>query len=47
VPGSTVLSVGKDAWIASVSCPSAGRCAAGGAYMNASGAFEGFVVSQT
>jgi hypothetical protein len=32
IPGTAKLNVGGFAWIGSVSCPSAGNCAAGGAY---------------
>lgn len=47
VPGLRALNAGGYAYIGSVSCPSAGRCAALGTYKNASGAYEAFVVSQT
>jgi hypothetical protein len=46
-PGSDTLN--KDGWarITSVSCRSAGKCAAGGLYTDRSGHQQGFVVSQT
>jgi hypothetical protein len=47
VPGSGALNAGGDAYIGSVSCTSAGKCVALGAYKNASGAYQAFVVSQT
>ena len=47
VPGSGALNAGGDAGINSVSCPSAGNCAAGGLYADGSGHVQGFVVSQT
>jgi hypothetical protein len=43
VPGSA--SLGGNASVSSVSCPSAGRCAAGGSYTNGSGDTQAFVVS--
>ena len=47
VPGSGALNVGGDAELFSVSCASAGNCAAGGLYVDGSGHVQGFVVSQT
>jgi hypothetical protein len=47
VPGSGALNAGGDASVASVSCASAGNCAAGGFYTDGSGHLQGFVVSQT
>src|SRR5215470_14760668 len=46
VPGSGALNAGGDAGVNSVSCPSAGNCAAGGLYVDGSGHVQGFVVSQ-
>jgi len=46
VPGLAVLNGGGDALVRSVSCPSAGNCAAGGSYESADGHFHAFVVSQ-
>ena len=46
VPGSGALNAGGDAGVNSVSCPSAGNCAAGGLYVDGSGNVQGFVVSQ-
>ncbi|HEV2240004.1 MAG TPA: hypothetical protein VGR98_03095, partial [Streptosporangiaceae bacterium] len=47
VPGSGALNAGGNAQVASVSCASAGNCAAGGFYTDGSGHLQGFVVSQT
>ncbi len=47
VPGSGALNKGGDAAVNSVSCPSAGECAAGGGYVGRSGTGQGFVVSRT
>jgi hypothetical protein len=47
VPGSGALNAGGDASVASVSCASAGNCAASGFYTDGSGHFQGFVVSET
>jgi len=47
VPGSGALNKGGDAIVSSVSCPSAGICAAGGAYTDGSRHSQAFVVSQT
>jgi hypothetical protein len=50
VPGSAALNTGGDAQVSSLSCPSAGSCAAGGQYSlpgNQNGQpYEAFVVSQ-
>ena len=46
VPGSGTLNAG-DAKVTSVSCRSAGRCAAGGTYTDASGHTQAFVVNQS
>jgi hypothetical protein len=45
VPGLGVLNAGGNAFVGSVSCASAGNCAAGGTYAG-SGGNEGFVVSE-
>jgi hypothetical protein len=47
IPGSGALNAGGDAAVFSVSCPSAGNCAAGGFYKDASGQTQAFVVSET
>ena len=47
VPGSATLNAGGSAEIRSVSCAAAGTCGAGGDYLDGSGHFQGFVVSQT
>jgi hypothetical protein len=46
IPGSGTLNAGGDARVASVSCTSAGRCAAGGTYTDGSGNTQAFVVNQ-
>jgi hypothetical protein len=46
VPGSGALNKGGFAFVGSVSCASAGKCAAGGIYTDGSGRFQAFVVSQ-
>jgi len=48
VPGTAALNSGKNpgAWVNSVSCGSAGNCAAGGFYTDASGARQAFVASE-
>jgi hypothetical protein len=46
VPGLAALNVGGFAQVLSVSCASAGNCAAGGLYLYASGHPQGFVVSE-
>jgi len=45
VPGTAALNAGGQAAITSVSCSPAGYCSAGGAYLNASGQQQAFVVS--
>jgi hypothetical protein len=47
MPGSATLNVGGKAGITSVSCASAGNCAAGGYYTDGSGHTHAFVVSET
>jgi hypothetical protein len=47
MPGSGALNVGGSAGVNSVSCPSAGNCAAGGLYVDGSDHDQGFVSSQT
>ena len=47
VPGSGILNVGGNAAIFSVSCRSAGNCAAGGTYEDSALANQAFVVSET
>ena len=47
VPGTAALNAGGRAAIASVSCPAAGDCSAGGYYANSSGVQQGFVVNET
>ncbi len=47
VPGSRLLNGGDVAGVDSVSCASAGNCAAGGSYMNAAGDTEAFAVNET
>jgi hypothetical protein len=46
VPGSAVLNAGVDAGIGSVSCASAGNCAAGGYYRDSAGHYQAFVVDE-
>ncbi len=50
VPGTAALNAGGEAGVASVSCVSAGNCAAGGSYTEAVGGFQGsgqaFVVDE-
>jgi hypothetical protein len=46
VPGLGILNAGGDAHINSVSCSSAGNCAAGGSYRDVSSRFQAFVVSE-
>src|SRR6266852_4641285 len=46
VPGLGSLNQGGNAQLASVSCASAGNCAAGGFYTDGSGHTQAFVVSQ-
>jgi hypothetical protein len=47
VPGSGTLNLGGDARIASVSCPAAGDCTAGGYYGDGVAGFQVFVVGET
>jgi hypothetical protein len=47
VPGTATLNAGGTAWVNSVSCASAGNCAAGGYYTDGSGHTQAFVASQT
>jgi hypothetical protein len=47
VPGTATLNSGGFAYLLSVSCVSAGYCAAGGFYEDGSGHFQGFVVNET
>src|SRR5262249_12721806 len=46
VPGSGALNAGGFAGVNSVSCRSAGKCAAGGTYTDGSGHIQAFVASQ-
>ena len=46
VPGLAALNTGRDAEVLSVSCGSAGDCAAGGFYRGSRGHLQGFVVSE-
>jgi hypothetical protein len=46
VPGLAALNAGGDAQVLSVSCASAGNCAAGGYYQDARAFYEAFVVSE-
>ncbi len=46
VPGSAALNAGANGVVHSVSCPSAGNCAAGGEYADSSGRFQAFVASE-
>ena len=47
VPGTAALNTGGDAVVTSVSCASAGNCAAGGSYRDRSGHDQAFVVNET
>jgi hypothetical protein len=47
VPGSATLNIGGNAEVLSVSCTTAGNCAAGGSYLDGSGHLQAFVVSET
>jgi hypothetical protein len=47
IPGLAALDIGAGAYVASVSCGSAGNCSAGGGYSDASSHQQGFVVNQT
>jgi hypothetical protein len=46
VPGLVALNKGRNAQVSSVSCASAGSCAAGGDYTDGAGHQQGFVVSE-
>ena len=46
VPGPAALNIGGNAQVTSVSCWSAGNCAAGGFYTRRQGYVQAFVVSQ-
>jgi hypothetical protein len=46
VPGLPTLNAGGTAKVRSVSCGTAGNCAAGGSYLNGKGLQQGFVVSE-
>ena len=46
VPGLAALNKGKDAQVLSVSCPSAGNCAAGGSYVDGRRREQGFVAAE-
>ena len=46
VPGTSALNAGGNAEVTSVSCASAGNCAAGGEYRNSSGQLQAFVASE-
>ncbi|HYK32914.1 MAG TPA: hypothetical protein VEV63_13180 [Streptosporangiaceae bacterium] len=46
VPGIAALNKGGDARVLSVSCATAGNCAAGGMYLDASGHYQAFVVTE-
>ena len=45
-PGTATLNTGGKAAVGSVSCASAGNCSAGGYYLDSSGHYQAFVVSQ-
>jgi hypothetical protein len=47
VPGTASLNQGGDAGVGQVSCASAGNCSAGGHYVDSSGSYQAFVVSET
>ena len=47
VPGLAALNKGGDAKVSSVSCASAGSCAAAGFYTDSSGHVQGFVISES
>ncbi len=46
VPGTAALNVGGSAAVTSISCPTAGNCAAGGYYYDGSSRYQVFVVSE-
>jgi hypothetical protein len=45
VPGLKALNKGKDAAVTTVTCPPAGRCVAGGVYLDRHGHFQAFVTT--
>src|SRR5262249_8886999 len=47
VAGTAALNSGGGAWLESVSCASAGNCAAGGSYTDGSGHYQAFVADET
>jgi uncharacterized repeat protein (TIGR02543 family) len=47
VPGTAALNTGGSAFVKSVSCATAGNCAAGGDYFDGSGFAQAFVVNET
>ena len=47
VPGTATLNSGGEAWVNSVSCSTAGNCAAGGYYTDGSSSVQAFVVKET
>lgn len=46
VPGTATLNKDGNAWATSVSCASAGNCAAGGHHLDGSGQWQGFAASE-
>ena len=46
MPGTATLNTGLNAQVISVSCPSAGNCAAGGSYAGSSGHVQAFVANE-
>jgi len=46
IPGLATLNTGGDAAVTSVSCRSAGNCAAGGTFRDSAGHTQAFVVNQ-
>jgi hypothetical protein len=46
VPGLAALNTGENANVVSVSCASAGNCAAGGYYVDGDGSYQGFVAAE-
>ena len=46
VPGTAALNQGGEAVVSSVSCPSAGNCAAGGYYVDSAGRAQAFVANE-
>jgi hypothetical protein len=47
LPGSSSLNTGGHAWITSLSCASAGRCAVGGFYKDENVQFHAFIATQS